>query len=75
MTVSSHVLTLRKKHQELSEEIEEAQRGLATDDLHVTEMKKRKLKIKEEISRLQACLLYTSPSPRDRTRSRMPSSA
>ena len=38
---------------------------------------------KEEISRcendssarLQLCLLYTSPSPRDRTRSRMPSSA
>src|SRR5665811_1902977 len=25
--------------------------------------------------RLQGCLLYTSPSPRDRTRSRMPSSA
>ena len=25
--------------------------------------------------RLSACLLYTSPSPRDRTRSRMPSSA
>ena len=24
---------------------------------------------------LEACLLYTSPSPRDRTRSRMPSSA
>ena len=24
---------------------------------------------------IQACLLYTSPSPRDRTRSRMPSSA
>ena len=27
------------------------------------------------ISRLYICLLYTSPSPRDRTRSRMPSSA
>ena len=26
-------------------------------------------------SSLNACLLYTSPSPRDRTRSRMPSSA
>ena len=26
-------------------------------------------------SRFSACLLYTSPSPRDRTRSRMPSSA
>ena len=54
MTISSHVLNLRKKHQELSEEIEEAQRDLATDDLHLTEMKKRKLKIKEEIFRLQA---------------------
>ena len=28
----------------------------------------------EEIIK-KACLLYTSPSPRDRTRSRMPSSA
>src|SRR5665811_2422426 len=27
------------------------------------------------IDALKACLLYTSPSPRDRTRSRMPSSA
>ena len=28
-----------------------------------------------EGDRLYLCLLYTSPSPRDRTRSRMPSSA
>ena len=28
-----------------------------------------------EAFELQSCLLYTSPSPRDRTRSRMPSSA
>ena len=27
------------------------------------------------ISEFNGCLLYTSPSPRDRTRSRMPSSA
>ena len=27
------------------------------------------------IDRVRSCLLYTSPSPRDRTRSRMPSSA
>ena len=31
--------------------------------------------IKEEPKHTQHCLLYTSPSPRDRTRSRMPSSA
>ena len=28
-----------------------------------------------DIGKLYFCLLYTSPSPRDRTRSRMPSSA
>ena len=28
-----------------------------------------------EVTPFGACLLYTSPSPRDRTRSRMPSSA
>ena len=29
----------------------------------------------EDLSLVLSCLLYTSPSPRDRTRSRMPSSA
>src|SRR5665811_2515930 len=31
--------------------------------------------IHEAVEELYTCLLYTSPSPRDRTRSRMPSSA
>ena len=31
--------------------------------------------IDEGWEQVRACLLYTSPSPRDRTRSRMPSSA
>ena len=31
-------------------------------------------RLNEQVKR-NACLLYTSPSPRDRTRSRMPSSA
>ena len=30
---------------------------------------------KLSVNQFTACLLYTSPSPRDRTRSRMPSSA
>ena len=30
---------------------------------------------KEELSRARDCLLYTSPSPRDKRQSRMPSSA
>ena len=33
------------------------------------------VKMKADLVYLIACLLYTSPSPRDRTRSRMPSSA
>ena len=32
-------------------------------------------KVREVIMRAQACLLYTSPSPRDQRGSRMPSSA
>ena len=32
-------------------------------------------KLKRAIKDIMGCLLYTSPSPRDRTRSRMPSSA
>ena len=31
--------------------------------------------LKNNIGLIRSCLLYTSPSPRDRTRSRMPSSA
>ena len=31
--------------------------------------------VKKSIELDESCLLYTSPSPRDRTRSRMPSSA
>ena len=31
--------------------------------------------VKDKEKTLLSCLLYTSPSPRDRTRSRMPSSA
>ena len=34
-----------------------------------------KNKIEEAIESISACLLYTSPSPRDRQKSRMPSSA
>ena len=39
--------------------------------------KERGITIKAQTAALhyKACLLYTSPSPRDRTRSRMPSSA
>jgi hypothetical protein len=52
MSIGSHLQELRKKHQHLSEAVEEAQRSPGTDDLAIASMKKQKLRIKEEISRL-----------------------
>ena len=46
--------------------------ALVTDMDPDTSAAVKKLALAEEMDR---CLLYTSPSPRDRTRSRMPSSA
>ena len=37
--------------------------------------KQRGISISSTVLQFDYCLLYTSPSPRDRTRSRMPSSA
>ena len=54
MSLSSHLQELRKKHEHLSNEVEEAQRSPAFDDLQITALKKQKLKIKEEIERLSA---------------------
>lgn len=52
MALSSHVEELRKKHQNLSDAVETAQRNPAADDLELAEMKKKKLQLKEEIGRL-----------------------
>ena len=52
MSLGSHLQELRKKHQLLSEAVEEAQRHTAYDDLAISDMKKEKLRIKEEIARL-----------------------
>ena len=38
-------------------------------------LKQKKLQEANEMNKLKDCLLYTSPSPRDRPLSRMPSSA
>lgn len=52
MAMSSHLQELRKKHQRLSDQVEAAQKSPATDDLHIMELKKQKLRLKEEIARL-----------------------
>lgn len=54
MSLNAHLEELRRKHQTLSEAVEAAQRSPGTDDLEIARMKKRKLQIKEEITRLTA---------------------
>ena len=52
MSVQSPVTELRRKHQNLSEEVERAQRAPGSDNLSIAAMKKEKLRLKEEIERL-----------------------
>lgn len=52
MSVASHVEQLRKKHQNLSKAVEEAQKSPGSRDLEIAAMKREKLRIKEEITRL-----------------------
>lgn len=54
MSMTSHLHELRKKHETLSRQVEVEQRAPAVDNLRLTEMKKRKLAIKQEIERLGA---------------------
>ncbi|WP_299691833.1 DUF465 domain-containing protein [uncultured Tateyamaria sp.] len=52
MSVTAHLEELKKKHQSLSEQVDVAQRSPAIDQIEIAAMKKQKLKLKEEITRL-----------------------
>jgi hypothetical protein len=52
MTIASHLVELRKKHETLSEMVEQAQRSPGLDALKIADLKKQKLRLKEEIERL-----------------------
>lgn len=54
MTLSSHLDELRKKHRTLSDRVEEAQKSPGSTDFQITELKKQKLRLKEEIERLES---------------------
>lgn len=54
MSVNAHVEQLKKKHESLSQAVEAAQRAPGIDDLAIADLKKQKLRIKEEITRLSA---------------------
>jgi len=54
MAFDAHLEALKRKHLAMSDAVEQAQRSPSIDALHVASMKKEKLRLKEEITRLSA---------------------
>lgn len=54
MPLTSRLEQLKMKHETLSAEVEAMQRAPGIADLQIAEMKKQKLKLKEQISRLSS---------------------
>lgn len=52
--MNAHLEALKKKHSEMSDAVEVAQRSPGIDALELTSMKKEKMRLKEEIARLSA---------------------
>jgi hypothetical protein len=52
MSIGSHVQELKKKHQTLSSAVEQAHRTPSSNTLKIMDLKKQKLRLKEEILRL-----------------------
>jgi hypothetical protein len=53
MSIQSHLAELERRHQALETEINDALLHPSTDDLRIAELKRRKLQVKDEITRLQ----------------------
>lgn len=53
MSIQSHLTELERKHRALEREIEAEQVSPGGDDLRITELKRRKLSLKEEIAKLR----------------------
>lgn len=53
MALEAHLAELSAKHQKLEEEIREEQTHPATDSLRLAELKREKLRLKDQIERLR----------------------
>jgi hypothetical protein len=54
MSVESHLAELERRHMALKIEIEDVQTLPSADDLRLSDLKRRKLQIKDEIARLKS---------------------
>lgn len=56
MNTEAHLATLSKKHGDLEEELHSAMTSPSTDDRKIMEIKRRKLRIKDEIHRIRSAV-------------------
>ena len=54
MTIQAHLATLQKRHEALERDIQSAMSQPGSSDLKITELKRKKMAIKQEMQRLQA---------------------
>ena len=53
MSLQNNVTELERKHQAIEREIQDAMAHPSTDNLRVAELKRRKLQLKDEITKLR----------------------
>jgi len=53
MTTEGHIAALERRHQQLDREIETEMGHLSHDDLLIAALKRKKLEVKDELTRLQ----------------------
>ena len=58
MTMQSHLAELERRHLALEKELEDAANHPSTDTLALTELKRRKLQLKDEIARLKGVSVH-----------------
>lgn len=58
MTMQAHVAELERRHQALEKELREEVTRPAADDVRIADIKRRKLLLKDEITRLKGTTLH-----------------
>ena len=58
MTIQAHIASLEKKHGALEEELQSVLASPSADDREIAELKRRKLRLKDELQRLKASTRY-----------------
>ncbi|GEP11591.1 YdcH family protein [Methylobacterium gnaphalii] len=53
MSLDTHLSQLARKHDALERELHDAMQSPSSDDLHIAELKRKKLHLKDEINRLR----------------------